>query len=593
MNTIINLSAGAYMDRNSPNSNFKGATVLKSGFPTFTKKPTSTFDKLIVNNPYVWYTALLQFLIPASLKYKKITSVSLVFSLSWNHDMSLGNSGRNMGAYDMITPYVYGGDLSSITWNTFRNLGTVGEPLFHQNMKYFDDVASGTDQVAVDVTAIFTNNLSNGSSGQLFNVLANLHSATSGYISLYASTPKPYLSIDYEDVPQLPPTLSYPNDVFLREGQAVLFSWQHNSETAAVQQSYTLEYKTIGASSYTVVNGGREHSYTLQGGLPAGDYVWRVKIVNDAGETSDYSAEASFSVVGKPASPVIGTPENKALTRIEWNASDQNAFDLTLTDSDGRTIVNVSEAGNSSRYAVNQFLKGTYTVGIRIKNSIDLWSDWSYKTFTIDAEAPAAPNLIIQIDGTGVRLTAEDVPDGARIAFLRSENGGDYKVIAVDETDFVDRKTKARTKYTYIVRAFADGFADSDPSSAAVMLDGMCLNSEGLELHLTVSSDKYLAIGETVSKETSVTNYSGREYALVERGEFTTWELERRFFVTEEQREVLEKFLDVNSAFYRDSRGRAFACAVLSIKYNEYMDEGYIVTISLTRIDEEEVIINV
>lgn len=580
--------AGTYIDKSLPNSNFKGASVLKSGYPPFSSKPSSafTFEKMMAHNA-VYYSALLQFLIPSSLRYKRINSVVLNVPISWGYNLF-----RNPGMWDAITPYIYAGDLSDITWNSVKNVGTFGEMMQVMNLETIG--REGSDTLSIDIMSAFTGNLvDKEGSGQLFNVWINVAPATYDYIEVSNDYPYPYLSIDYEDVPQLPPTLSYPNNVFLREGQAVLFSWQHNSETAAVQQSYTLEYKTVGASSYTVVNGGRDHSYTLQGGLPAGDYVWRVKIVNDAGETSDYSAEASFSVVGKPASPVIGTPENKALTRIEWNASDQNAFDLTLTDSDGRTIVNVSEAGNSSRYAVNQFLKGTYTVGIRIKNGIDLWSDWSYKTFTIDAEAPAAPSLIIQIDGTGVRLTAEDVPDGARIAFLRSENGGDYKVIAVDETDFVDTKTKARTKYTYIARAFAAGFADSDPSSAAVMLDGMCLNAEGLELHLTVSSDKYLAIGETVSKETSVTNYSGREYALVERGEFTTWELERRFFVTEEQREVLEKFLDVNSAFYRDSRGRAFACAVLSIKYNEYMDEGYIVTISLTRIDEEEVIINV
>lgn len=578
----------AYVDRRSSGQSFYGTTEM----PTDAFIPNAANIGLkFTESKYspVRCAPLLQFLIPSTLKYKKFTNVKLYTYHYVPADPISQDYYFMTGA---VSTYKNDGDLHGISYSNIESHGELA-PVYYVTGQFYSNKWD-----PLDVTPVFQGALIPNDSGLWWTAFVHKGTIPDSAVTpcqMYGknSSRIPYLEITFEDVPQLPPTLSYPSNVFLREGQAVLFSWQHNSETIATQQSYTLEYKTVGASSYTVVNGGADHSYTLQGGLPAGDYVWRVKIVNDAGETSDYSAEASFSVVGKPASPVIGTPENKALTRIEWNASDQNAFDLTLTDSDGRTIVNVSEAGNSSRYAVNQFLKGTYTVGIRIKNSIDLWSDWSYKTFTIDAEAPAAPSLIIQIDGTGVRLTAEDVPNGARIAFLRSENGGDYKVIAVDETDFVDRKTKARTKYTYIARAFADGFADSDPSSAAVMLDGMCLNSEGLELHLTVSSDKYLAIGETVSKETSVTNYSGREFALVERGEFTTWELERRFFVTEEQREVLEKFLDVNSAFYRDSRGRAFACAVLSIKYNEYMDEGYIVTISLTRIDEEEVIINV
>ena len=83
-------------------------------------------------------------------------------------------------------------------------------------------------------------------------------------------------------------------------------------------------------------------------GLPQGTYQWRIKGTNDAGETSAYSEVAEFNVVGKPTAPIINEVPNRTLTQITWNTTDQNAYDITITDANGKVLIDESVASAES-----------------------------------------------------------------------------------------------------------------------------------------------------------------------------------------------------------------------------------------------------
>jgi hypothetical protein len=88
-------------------------------------------------------------------------------------------------------------------------------------------------------------------------------------------------------------------------------------------------------------------------------------------------------------------------------------------------------------------------------------------------------------------------------------------------------------------------------------------------------------------------NFSGREYPMIERGEFTTIEINRRFYVSPEDKRILDGLCKEERIFYRDTKGNAFPAAIRSVSYDAYMGDGYLATIDLIRLNEEEVVVNV
>lgn len=558
----------------------------------------------VTNNPYISayndniqaqpITAVLQFNVPSSLQYKRIIRATL------NFYQNKGSADTATGSGLWAAPYIAGDVLSSLTYYNVNELGSLGELVTYEPRRY------GTGETlprwrSADVTDIYVGNTVNGK----FTVFVNAYPNDGGILpSSYwasvngatASNPA-YITIDYEDVEQLPPTPAYPKDVYVNENTDLLFSWNWNATTEAVQASARLEYKLQSADTYTVVNiSNGNHYYTLAGGLAQGSYVWRVKATNDAGETSDYSELATFNVIGKPAAPVIATPTNNTRTTITWNASDQNAFDIRLTDANGNVLVDKSIGSSETSYKPNMFLaNGSYTVAVRVRNSTGLLSDWSYKTFTISATGPAAATMTVEPDGD--RVTVK-FTSGNNVAIMRQKTGELPECLAIIDdasiTSYTDTTCASGEEYAYFVRTFSTGYTDTPHRSVTITVDGMCLKSGDTELHLKTSEDEFLPYEEDIERNTTLLNFSGREFYFLERGEFTKQTFRREFFVNEREKSEISKLLKVNRAFYRDSMGQAFACALTGASYRRAnYRKGYIVTLTLVRLENEEVEVNV
>ena len=574
--TTIYCTRDTYVSSSGKNTNYAGASRLLTG----------RTGKTAIIGKDTKQTALLQFSIPKNIQYKHITKVALHFYFG----SDLPETMKWSGLY--YTPYLIDNTTAAITYNTVGTLGVLGET------KYVDRDYNGGDWISEDVTDIFINNMTNG----IFSVFVGAGpTATStemdySYIGGISGSKDSYLVITYEDVEQLPPTITYPSDVYVRQGEPVLFSWVYNSLTAATQASVTLEWKAESASEYNVINLTQTaQSYMADIEFPAGTIDWRIRVTNDVGETSAYS-EAKFVVIGKPSVPIITDVKNRTLTEITWNASDQCVYDIAITDAVGNILLSETVHSGEMSYKPQMFLaNGTYNIRLRTKNSIELWSDYVSKTITINAVAPVQPTLVLLPETAKVTISVGHA-EGTKAAILRSENGGEFEVISVLEdgvTDFVDDTVKSRATYTYKVRAYLEGYADSATRSASFSFEGIYLQGNGRFIHMTKAEDTFFTHSEALGREVVLKYYSGRELPVAERGEHKTRNIQKKAYIEFEEKALFETIAESEKAFYRDSDGNALACVVSSTQYNRYKNAGCHVSFEITEVEQEGVVINV
>lgn len=511
-----------------------------------------------------------------------------------------------MRAFDGLTvsPYVASGTaLSNVKGNSVDTYGEVGTPV---KISPYEDWVGAIYPLwrTQDVTALFESNLYNnqyftiilysapGSPSERVTVSPSVYAEIGGVGSGYAA----YLTIDYEDVPQAAPGPAYPVGTYVNENTDLLFSWTWNSSTQAVQAAVQLEYKLASAQNYTVVSLTQTaHSYTLVGGLPQGAYVWRIKGTNDAGETSDYSNVAEFTVIGKPGVPVINTPANKAVTEITWQASDQNSFDITLTDSQGRELIKESVASSATNYKPNLLLKGTYTVGIRYRNSSGLSSDWAYKVFSITAAGPTKPSLTLYGEAENARLVITRESNINYVIMRAEDETREFEIIGVFDADtYIDKTAKFNTGYSYKVRAFESaGYTDSDVAHFRCNSEKVALQTAELDIFLDKSEEEFFPYQEEAAREMATYKCPGRQYAIVEHSETDEIIFTTSLFVTEKQKAQVTDIAKEDYIYYRDYSKRAFPVAIRRLSFARFMKEGYIASFEFIRIAKKEVVINV
>ena len=591
--TTITMSAGTwYKDRD--NANHSSDTWLKS-----------TWEATNRRDEFVHFNTVLQFSIPSNLKYKRIKKVQLSF-----YSKSIWNGyEENARGYDgiIIRPYNADGQaLYSLTGQNINNYGELGEPV---TIVPYTEWASITYPAwrTCDVTSIFESNLHVDANQDVYfalqmNVLPGLPSGysygsnTYAQIGSLASGYAAYLTIDYEDVPQTAPGPAYPVGTYVNENTDLLFSWAWNSSTQAVQAAVQLEYKLASAQSYTVVSLTQTaHSYTLVGGLPQGAYVWRIKGTNDAGETSDYSNVAEFTVIGKPGVPVINNPTNAALTTITWQATDQNSFDITLKDSEGKIILSDTRASSATSYTPSLLLKGTYTVGIRYRNSSGLSSDWAYKVFSITAAGPTKPGLTLYGEAENARLVISRESNINYVIMRAEDETRDFEIIGVFDADtYIDKTAKFNTGYSYKVRAYATGgYTDSDVAHFRCNSEKVAIQTADLDIFLDRSEEEFLPYNEEATREMATYKCPGRQYAIVEHSESDEVVFTTSLFVTEKQKAQVTEIAKEDYIYYRDYSKRAFPVAIRRLSFSRFMKEGYIANIEFIRIAKKEVVINV
>lgn len=567
-------------------------TISKGTWIEPSNQTPHTSDNLLRTAWYTdSYTAVAQFTIPQSIRYKRFINATLQFYTTGG----LQTSGTGV----QISAYKTGDTLDSLIWSNMGTLGERGDIIVAEPFGW-DSSQTFPRWRSLDVTGIFTNNIVDGT---YFTVMVN---AFPGVSTNYAGIGNANLSgyetkliLTYEDVPQLPPSPSYPVGTYVSENTDLLFAWNWEATTGATQAAVQLEYKLKTAESWTTVSLTQtNHTYLLTGGLSVqGVYQWRIKGTNDAGEVSDYSSIAEFNVVGQPAAPVIDNVPNKALTTITWATTDQNAFDIQIIDSNNKKVIDDSVASSVASYKPNIFLKGSYTAKVRVRNSTGLVSNWGTKAFTINAAGPTKPTIRLFQDDTQITVET-DTAGSQNYALIRKEGEeGPEKILGfMPMGKFTDSTFGFDRQYKYIVRTWeSGGYTDSDPERVCYPKISIVLQTEDDELEIDKSEEIYLPYTEDITGEMAVYNCIGRELPVVEHGAFESRAFKTRLYIEDEdQKERLVTMSRKDRIFYRDYSGRAFPVAIQPpITFARWMSEGYMAEMTFIRIADTEVVVNV
>lgn len=310
----------------------------------------------------------------------------------------------------------------------------------------------------------------------------------------------PSNTVQLQAPPNAPTNLS-PNGTGIPASEATLFSWQYNPVDATPQSAYELDYRLVGAGSWTTVSGTTATSRSLT--LAAGDYEWRVRTKGADPGWSPYSAIATATVITRPG-VALTTPPGSSWTfptmTVAWTYSQaqsrpQSAWEVQLLDA-SNVLIETSGvvSGTALSYALTTRLADTesYTVQVRAAAG-GVWSGWTQQFFTV-AYVPPFPPIVsggwVENSGTMTVTVCPDpgispTPDTESALVERSLDGGTTWefVTTLDLTgggclSISDTLSRSCGETLYRVTAFASSGASSQvilplvSNSSAAFLGG-------------------------------------------------------------------------------------------------------------------------
>lgn len=554
-----------------------------------------------------------QFEIPAAALEGVITSVRFHLDYKgqeveqYNTSTGAVTAVRAFSAWETnskISCYKTSNTTDLLTYNNYKSKGELSSPqslgmagkdtiVFSQTdyEPKYTEYANHSGTLNVDVTGLMAGNIENNIVGFVLSGAIKSGSESSGtnftYIAGYFRNPT--LEIVYEAPSAKTPSIVFPSDVYIKEGTQVNLSWLYNSNGSAVQQSAVVEYHDSTTNAWTAKTiTGQSTNYTVPESFAQGLVTWRVKTTDSNGNTSEY-ASATFTIIGRPAMPVITSVDNAKLTTIRWNSEEQISYRLSLYKGD--ELIDEKEGSEDIRqYRPNFFLdNGTYTFMIAVSNAADMWSVDSSKVFTIDVtSSPAKPSIVLTpVENDGVRISVPSTTD----TFYIVKND---VVIAKAVEDYTDYEVVPGVEYRYKIRAYdGTGYTDSDVRTYSADYTGFYLMADNIAINVETSTNEFIPLEEHLEREKAIISYSGRDLPVSELGEKRTRALTRQVTVkTLEELELLKALYEKAELIYRDTEGNCIHATISDISISRWKGFGWNVQMIIQQIDSEEVIIN-
>jgi WD40 repeat protein len=228
-----------------------------------------------------------------------------------------------------------------------------------------------------------------------------------------------------------------------------------------------------------LVASGSEASVSVDPSLAAGDYTWRARAKDSAGNASEWSSARAFTVETPPnnrppAVPELVAPADGATVsptptlRVRLSDPDGDQVQAVIEVRNGSGVVRTLEtgfvaSGSEASVSVDPSLEaGDYSWRARAKDSAGNASEWSSaRAFTVETppnnRPPAVPELVAPADGATVSPTPS-----LRVRLSDPDNDQVQAVIEVYRgTD------KVRTLETGLVASGSEASVSVDPSLEA------------------------------------------------------------------------------------------------------------------------------
>jgi WD40 repeat protein len=258
------------------------------------------------------------------------------------------------------------------------------------------------------------------------------------------------------------------------------------------------------------VASGSEASVSVDPPLAAGDYTWRARARDSAGNTSEWSAPRAFTVQPPPnnrppavpelLAPADGATVSPAPTlRVRLSDPDNDQVQAVIEISDASGVVRTLETGfvasvSEASVSVDPPLAaGSYSWRARARDSTGNASEWSApRAFTVQPppnnRPPAVPELLEPADGATVSPTPT-----LRVRLSDPDNDQVQAVIEISDASGV-----VRTLETGFVASVSEASVSVDPPLAAGSYTWRARAKDSAGNESDWSSPRRLSIGANV-----------------------------------------------------------------------------------------------
>lgn len=382
------------------------------------------------------------------------------------------------------------------------------------------------------------------------------------------------------------------------------FEWDYTaSYSGDTQREFVFEYSYNNTTWTTLAGTTNNFIDILANTFSNGNLYWRVKVKNEHGTWSNYSSIQQIEVTGRPPVPVIST-ENTVITHrpvITWSSIDQYGYYVEVLDSSDVVLwqtLKVISTDKSISCGIDLANNTTYKIRVKVFNIHALESDWEEKTITTEFPIVETPIIALtKVENEGVIIQASN-PVGT-ITVIRNDvykkiNADWYRIASISVNGkYTDYSLRSGENVQYKIRAVGDngGYTDSIIREFSLKFTDsyLCGTRTGISVKLKYNPKK----STSPYVEKFAFKFAGRKYALIEYGEHEATLLNLKFFISTEEKELLET-LNTNreDLLFKDGRGKLLYCTMDNLNIVDYPNEmdKYEVTFRLSQVDHSEVI---
>lgn len=307
-----------------------------------------------------------------------------------------------------------------------------------------------------------------------------------------------------------------PSGIVIDATIANRFSWKHIISTGTPQSKADLQWSADGTTWNTLatVTGENQYYDVPANKFTRGTKYWRVRTYNTDGTPSEWSDKAEFIAINAPSAPSIVIQSTGPRPRITWQTTEQEAYQLTLSNGYASgTVYGTEKAWRSPVYLAD----GSYTIRVRVQNKYGMWSEWS---------AAALP--VSHTEGEAITLSV----DAGHEAASTWQTAGSYDFYLIERDGIAIART-AQKQYvdhtsigsvTYRVRGcYADsdnyGVSNSDTVEILPETNMICDLETGVWLEMRLSETQLRTNRTSFSAGVSTVHLAGLAYPIEERSE--------------------------------------------------------------------------
>ena len=294
------------------------------------------------------------------------------------------------------------------------------------------------------------------------------------------------------------------------------FSWKHIISTGTPQSKADLQWSADGTTwnTITTVTGENQYYDVPANTFTSGTKYWRVRTYNTDGTASAWSEKAEFIAINAPSAPSIVIQSTGPRPRITWQTSEQEAYQLTLSNGYASgTVYGTEKAWRSPVYLAD----GSYTVRVRVQNKYGMWSEWSAAALPISHTEGEAINLTV----TASHEAALTWQTAGSYNFYLVERGG-VAIARTAQKQYIDHTSIGSV--TYRVRGCYDesdnyGVSNSDTVEILPETNMICDLETGVWLEMRLSETQLRTNRTSLSAGVSTVHLAGIAYPVEERSE--------------------------------------------------------------------------